>query len=769
MVSIQAVIMRLYILPLFFALVAAFHTVIPTQAEAATAMFSTKRTFFSDGVGQGNQTRTASFPTATGNIGTTSLPKFTVPQSVIKDTTGYAACVPGICRAGYPMSTAWYSYWNLRGSFRPNNPYGATMATTVRFPTTMGYTGPPLGTGNPVTPTTTFDGRYDFLRRGSIMVTPGPNRFGGTMQFFYGPNQRYYQLSTVNTASYHQKNYGYGPPSVSADHESQVGEFVVGRQMDRHRFTTYLYNRITTGDWTPNSPGDYYIQKAQYISTIVPFTTGMITVWNLAGTITIETHTGYDNRTPDGLSGVVSLVRPRLVHTYAVPPDPNEPPVPWRIRTSASVWRIDFHFTGAAASPTPTATASATPTPTPSATPIGPTETPTATPIATPTATPIATPTATPTATASASPSPTPTPSATPTAAPLPPGSAVGWGYDGSGSGQATPPDAVNGVSGTATDVAAGNWHSCAIQAGTGEVACWGSDDYGQATPPDAVNGVSGTATHIAAGTLYNCAIQAGTGEVVCWGLNNNGQATPPDAVNGVSGTATDIAAGIKHSCAIQAGKGKVVCWGLNNYGQATPPDAVAGNKGAATDIAVGGYHSCAIEASTGEVVCWGGYDYGSRTPPDAVNGVSGTATDIATGDYHSCAIQAGTGNVVCWGRDSSGQATPSDAVNGVAGTATDIATGGDYSTGHSCAIQTGTGEVVCWGDDSFRKATPPDAVSGVSGIATAIAAGRYHNLAIVPEPTAWLGQTAGFVLLCALHRSRARRRRRQTQQHATS
>ena len=114
--------MRLYFAPLFFALVAAFHTVIPTQAEAATAMFSTKRTFFSDGVGQGNQTRTASFPTATGYVGTTSLPKFTVPQSVIKNTTGYAACVPGVCRPGYPMSSAWYSYWNLRGSFRPNNP-----------------------------------------------------------------------------------------------------------------------------------------------------------------------------------------------------------------------------------------------------------------------------------------------------------------------------------------------------------------------------------------------------------------------------------------------------------------------------------------------------------------------------------------------------------------------------------------------------------------------------------------------------------------------
>jgi hypothetical protein len=340
--SIQTVIMRLYALPLLFTLVATFHTVVPTEAEAATAMFSTKRTFYNDGVGQGNQTRTASFPPATGNVGTTSLPKFTVPQSVIKDTTGFAECVPGTCRPGYPGDKAWYSYWNLRGSFRPNNPYGATMATTVRFPTTMGNTGPPLGTGDPVTPTTTFDGRYDFNRAGSIMITPGPNRFGGTMQFFYGPNQRYYQLTTI-TSVYITRGYGAGQPAISTDHESQVGEFVIGRQMGHYRFTTFGYVRMTTGNGTPYSPGDDYMWHTQYVSTIVPFTTGMITGYQRVGlTTTIHTLTGYDNRTPNGLSGVISLVRPRLVHTYLDHPLPSYPIVGGSRRISS--WRIDFHF-----------------------------------------------------------------------------------------------------------------------------------------------------------------------------------------------------------------------------------------------------------------------------------------------------------------------------------------------------------------------------------------------------------------------------------------
>ncbi len=165
--------------------------------------------------------------------------------------------------------------------------------------------------------------------------------------------------------------------------------------------------------------------------------------------------------------------------------------------------------------------------------------------------------------------------------------------------------------------------------------------------------------------------------------------------------------------------------------------------------------------ASTGPVVGWGDNTYGKATPPDTVNGISGTATDIAVGSWHSCASQAGTGNVVCWGDDDDGQATPPAAVNGVSGTAADIAAGG----WHSCAIQAGTGDVVCWGWDISGQATPPDAVNGVSGTATHIAAGLIHTLAIVavPEPTAWLGQTAGLALLCALHHSRTRRRRVRT------
>jgi hypothetical protein len=153
----------------------------------------------------------------------------------------------------------------------------------------------------------------------------------------------------------------------------------------------------------------------------------------------------------------------------------------------------------------------------------------------------------------------------------------------------------VDGTSGTASAIAAGTYQSCAIQAGTGAVVCWGNDVYGQATPPPFVDGTSGTASAIAAGGFHNCAIQTGTGAVVCWGNNDIGQATPSPSVDGTSGTASAIAAGHSHSCAIQAGTGAVVCWGYNFYGQATPPPSVDGTAGTASAVAAGRNHTLAI------------------------------------------------------------------------------------------------------------------------------------------------------------------------------
>ena len=52
-----------------------------------------------------------------------------------------------------------------------------------------------------------------------------------------------------------------------------------------------------------------------------------------------------------------------------------------------------------------------------------------------------------------------------------------------------------------------------------GPVIGWGQDNYGQVSPPASVSfGGPDTASAIAAGIYHSCAIQDGTDHVVCWG-----------------------------------------------------------------------------------------------------------------------------------------------------------------------------------------------------------------------------------------------------------
>jgi hypothetical protein len=314
-------------------------------------------------------------PAASVVVGSTTVsgrpaPRFTAPTKFIKDYTWTGMCAPGTCAPGYPVSTVMYSYWNLKGSFRPNNSRfgGASQPTTLVFPTTMGNPTPPFNQGNPLTPTTTpcvgggiigcgnlahdlgskkagdpirmVDGYYDFSRAGSIMITPGPNRFGGTMHFFYGPNHLYYQKITINSP-YISKAYGPQMDVRDPAANTVIGDVQYGGPFNIYRMTTYGNQRMTTG--TPYAPGGYYQILAPYFYSLAPFTTGMISAWEpLGGTNTVFTLTGYDNRTPAGVRGVISMVRPRLVHAYKVPHDPGEPIR--MVDSGSSAWQMDFHF-----------------------------------------------------------------------------------------------------------------------------------------------------------------------------------------------------------------------------------------------------------------------------------------------------------------------------------------------------------------------------------------------------------------------------------------
>lgn len=81
---------------------------------------------------------------------------------------------------------------------------------------------------------------------------------------------------------------------------------------------------------------------------------------------------------------------------------------------------------------------------------------------------------------------------------------------------------------------------------------CWGANTYEQASPPPSVNGTSGSALAISAGEFHGCAIPARTRAVVCWGGLSSVHVTPPAVLDGVQGQAGAIAAGAVHTLAIR-------------------------------------------------------------------------------------------------------------------------------------------------------------------------------------------------------------------------
>jgi len=389
---------------------------------ASNALFRAKRTWWFSAVAPWTdghvepRTGAGSYqPPAIADVGSTAPhPAFTAPRSFIKNTTYTFMCPPnGYCYSvGIPKSSGWYSYWNGKGMFRPNNPNAATTTTTVRVrttidgydPTLMGWpvvtknvltamgkafrtvmlaTPSPLALYDRITPTeggctgpiaatippvgascpgtTQFGGYYRDDRGGSIMIWPGPNRFGGTMRWFSGPNQHFYKLITIY-GPYTTLTFPPAPLSqqTPSSIETLIGEVVAvaGSRGYYYQLTepwhiarwvlgvTTMGAACTASDIGSANPDCRYFQKTvQYLATRAPYTTGRVQGWAPNGnTNTLQTATGYDNRTSVGLNGTVSMVHPRITHTYLWDRsiDPTKPVrMVWN---STRMRKIDFRF-----------------------------------------------------------------------------------------------------------------------------------------------------------------------------------------------------------------------------------------------------------------------------------------------------------------------------------------------------------------------------------------------------------------------------------------
>jgi alpha-tubulin suppressor-like RCC1 family protein len=86
------------------------------------------------------------------------------------------------------------------------------------------------------------------------------------------------------------------------------------------------------------------------------------------------------------------------------------------------------------------------------------------------------------------------------------------------------------------------------------------------------VQGLTGDATVVAAGDRHTCAVINDSAQ--CWGSNDTGQlgnnsnglSNAPVQVQGLTSEVTAVAVGYGHSCALA--NGYAYCWGYNNKGQ---------------------------------------------------------------------------------------------------------------------------------------------------------------------------------------------------------
>ncbi|HEX5100735.1 MAG TPA: DUF4215 domain-containing protein [Polyangiaceae bacterium] len=335
--------------------------------------------------------------------------------------------------------------------------------------------------------------------------------------------------------------------------------------------------------------------------------------------------------------------------------------------------------------------------------------------------------------------------------------------------------------------------------------------DDGNATAGDGCSVVCGSDT-VMVGTGYYGTCALGTsGQVSCWGYNQYGQQGAGDTqtrgswimdmgVNlplvsfGSGRTAVALSVGYQSSCAI-LDDGSLKCWGYNAYGQlgigdtavrGTAPNHLGDNLPAvslgtgrkALKVSVGSLHTCAI-LDDQSVKCWG-YNYygqlgqgdnqtrgdvagelGDNLPPVEL-GTGAVPMAIATGYAHTCALLT-SGQVKCWGSNSYGQLGLGDTVTrgdnpsemgdslpavelGTGRTAVAIATGESYS----CALLD-SGEVKCWGYSSYGQLGLGDAVMrgdfpnemgdnlpavelGSGHTAKAIGAGTYATCALLDD-----------------------------------
>ena len=228
--------------------------------------------------------------------------------------------------------------------------------------------------------------------------------------------------------------------------------------------------------------------------------------------------------------------------------------------------------------------------------------------------------------------------------------------------------------------VSAGAYHTCGIKL-DGDVRCWGSNIHDVARPPNSEHRTlrevyrqkwpawtsNGPFISVDAGISHSCAVEAVSGRIVCWGNNEDNQLGPTPRLStgtvpfiegttayfgAVHGPFSDVKVGLRFSCGLLV-TGFVKCWGRNVDGESCPP------KVSASRFSLGLWHACLISSATQKMFCWGRNYSGQVVPLLPLK-----FSEVSCGESHTCAISSHSegipdklprakahGNkLICWG-----------------------------------------------------------------------------------------------------------------------
>jgi len=313
-----------------------------------------------------------------------------------------------------------------------------------------------------------------------------------------------------------------------------------------------------------------------------------------------------------------------------------------------------------------------------------------------------------------------------------------------------------------------GQYHSCLLL--DGRLSCWGQNDRGQLGVGDTTNRLTAVPVapdrvfaEVCGGGSHGCALEATTGVVLCWGSNDRGQIGDPSLVASTLPrvvplpiAAISIACGYEHACAVLE-DGSLRCWGSNAEGQlgrgtsttSEPiPQPITGGTGDWVRVGGGQGHTCAIR-SDGSLWCWGRNESGECGQPSEPPGDRrvlpmrvGAGFDwvrVVPAQNATCGLRSDD-SLWCWGNNEFGNL----GFPPPTGSTTPLRVGGPASwsaladeTFHGAAIQR-DGTLWTWGrnvegqlglGDVVDRALPTKVTATTRFLA--VATGRFHTCAL--------------------------------------